>query len=119
MKDKINLLTIKNFELYAAKAYRNPQCLSYEEFKLDLDTARVINRMMTTDSNNIRLLVNLVVKFYNVFDTRMANNMLFFRCQKENYTKLITILEFLNYLPEDSDLRIFVDQDFLKVLEEL
>ena len=41
-----NLLTDRNFELFAAKNYRNPQCLDPDEFYEDLAKIKYVQRLL-------------------------------------------------------------------------
>ena len=115
----MDLSNVKDLEFYAAQGYMNRFCVGYKEFRLDLDSARHINKMLTLDTSNLILLINKLVCFFNVFDNTTAKNILLFRCKKENYSKLITILYFLNFLDlKDCD-RFLIDKNMLDQLKEI
>lgn len=90
-----------NFELYAAKAYKNLQCVEYEEFRQDLNTIRLIKKTLSTKNRNIRLVVNQFTLFFNVFDTFAAVRMLLYKIPESQLQEVKTILYFLNYIDEN------------------
>ena len=63
------ILTELNIELYAAKGYENPNCVSIEEFVEDFNRLRYIKRLIRRYSQNgelkERLILNHLVILYN------------------------------------------------------
>lgn len=115
----MDLSRVKDLEFYAAQGYTNKHCFGYEEFKYDLDAARQINRMLTQKSKNLPLLLNKIICFFNVFENTHATNILLYRCKKENYSQILTILYFLSYIDLESKDLFLIDEEFLTALDDL
>ena len=117
------MLSEKSFLSFATHAYRNPVCMSAQEFMDDLARIRYIkrllNRYVTDNDCQCRLILNHIITFYNVFDIACANEMLFFRCEKESWPALKAFLVFLNYLPEDYMVDVEVDVNVLALLNKI
>ena len=47
MKKLFDELTDKNFKLFAAQQYNNPECTDVEEFKNDLSRFKYLKRLLT------------------------------------------------------------------------
>lgn len=105
-------LTAKNFNLYAAQHYINPQCFSDDEFVEDLQRIENLKKLFKRFSNGIeqnkepekiakliRILLNNVIVFNNVFETPAAIRMLFFKIP-EYHSEIKTILTFLDIMPD-------------------
>jgi hypothetical protein len=99
------MLNENNFLKFAAQSYRNPRCLSINEFMEDLSRVkyikRLLNRYVRTGDLQERLILNHIISIYNVFDIASANEILFYRCEKESWCALKSFLVFLNYVPEE------------------
>ena len=97
-------LTDKNFELYAIKAYSNPQCTTIEEFYDDMKRIkyikRLLNRYEQTGEMKERLLLNHIVVLYNVFGVNAATRILFFKLKESFWPILKTFLVYLEYMPD-------------------
>jgi len=95
-------LTEDTFELYAAKYYDNPYCLTKDEFKQDLNLISTIKRMsqwLDSDCKDVvrlRRFVNNTILFYNVFDHSAASTMLHFKTSDEHWHKINSCLYFLS-----------------------
>lgn len=93
-----------NFLIYAAKSYDRPHMLQ-SEFDEDLSRIKYIKRLLKkyrqTGEFKERLVLNHIIILSNCFGVESTVNMLFFKCDKEDYPLLKTILLFLNYLPEN------------------
>jgi hypothetical protein len=113
----------ENFELFAAKYYDNPTCLSTEEFYEDLAKFKYVVRLFRRYRENgkiqERLLLNHIIIIYNVFQIQAATRMLFYRVDKDLWYALKTFLIFLNYLPNNSYQDINVDLNIAKKLKEI
>jgi len=113
----------ENFELFAAKYYDNPTCLSTEEFYEDLAKFKYVVRLFRRYRENgkiqERLLLNHLIIIYNVFQIQAATRMLFYRVDKDLWYALKTFLIFLNYLPNSSYQDISIDLNIAKKLKEI
>ena len=97
-------LNDKNIDLYTAKMYENPQCISTEEFYDDMKRIkylkRLFNRYLTAGELKERLVLNHIIVFYNVFSVEAATRILFLKLDEGMYPILKTFLIFLGYMPE-------------------
>ena len=118
-----NELDNENFELFAAKYYDNPTCLSTEEFYEDLAKFKYVVRLFRRYRENgkiqERLLLNHLIIIYNVFQIQAATRMLFYRVDKDLWPALKTFLIFLNYLPENIYQDINIDLNIANKLNEI
>ena len=116
-------LNRENFELFAAKHYDNPCCLTAEEFYDDIAKFKYIIRLLRkyrdTGILQERLILNHVICIYNVFETRAANKMMFYRIEPELWPQIKTFLTFLNYLPENEYRDVTIDIKIAKRLKDL
>ena len=98
-------LNEKNFLLYAMKEYNNPQCVDVDEFNDDLKKIKYIKRLLNQyiSEGNLKesLLLNHIIVFFNVFTTKAATRILFYKMEEEFWPMLKTFLFYLNYMPED------------------
>ena len=108
-----NELNNANFELYAAKYYNNPQCLSADEFYDDIArfkyVVRLLRRYRDTGKIQERLVLNHLISIYNVFKIPAANRMMFHKVDIDLWPALKTFLVYLNYLPEKTHQNINID----------
>lgn|SRR5574337_30078 len=92
-----------NFELYAARYYDNPNCVSREEFLDDLNRFKYIKRLCTKYRENgiirERLVLNHLVVLYNLFGPH-CTEMLYFRLKDENWSVITPFVNALGMLPE-------------------
>lgn len=99
----IDDLNDDNFMLYAMKCYDSPNAIM-SEFEEDLKrikyVKRLIKRYKTTGELKERLILNHIIILSNVFGTRNAVRMLFFRVDEQDYQILKTFLLFLGYMPD-------------------
>lgn len=99
----IENLNDENFLLYAMKCYESPNAIM-SEFEEDLKrikyVKRLIKRYKTNGELKERLILNHIIILSNVFGTRNAVRMLFFRLDEQDYQILKTFLIFLGYMPE-------------------
>lgn len=96
-------LNDKNFFIYAAKHYDNPQCHSTEEFLEDLKRIKYIKKLITRYINEgdlkERLILNHLIILSNVFASEILCKILYLKMKNElKYIKPFLIL--LNILPE-------------------
>lgn len=118
-----NELNNDNFELFAAKHYRNPACLGLGDFKEDLARFKYINRLLRKYENtgvlSERLLLNHIITIYNIFDVSGATRMLFYRVIPKHWPVLKTFLLYLGYLKNDYKRDVPVDLFATKRLQSL
>ena len=99
----IDDLNDDTFMIYAMKSYDSPKCIM-SEFEEDLKrikyVKRLIKRYKTTGELKERLILNHIIILSNVFGTRNAVRLLFYRIDKEDYSILKTFLLFLDYMPD-------------------
>ena len=102
MDDK---LTQDNFILFTMKAYENPNCLGFSEFKEDLNRIKYIKRLLLKYKNNKILkeilILNHIIIHQNVFGPRNCSRILFFKIPKDLHSYLKSFLDYLNYTPSD------------------
>ena len=98
-------LNEKNFLLFAMQHYNNPQCVDVEEFNDDLRKIKYIKRLFnqyhTEGTLKERLILNHIIVFFNVFQTRAATRILFFKIEEKFWPMLKTFLFYLRFMPED------------------
>ena len=98
-------LNEKNFLLFAMQHYDNPQCVDVEEFNDDLRKIKYIKRLFNQYSLGgdlkERLLLNHIIVFFNVFQTKAATRILFFKLDEKFWHMLKTFLFYLKFMPED------------------
>ena len=116
-------LNKRNFELFAAQNYNNPECLDIEEFKEDLARFKYLKRLLRryeiADDLQIRLILNHIIVLYNVFGIEAANRMLWYKIEPEHWTYIKPFLVFLNYLPIDEKVEIPLDPLIVDTLRKL
>lgn len=97
-------LTKENFLLYAAANYTNIECYSTEELYEDLNTFTYLKKLFTRyhESGDLkeRLILNHLIKMYNIFNNEAATRMLFFKISNEHWIYLKSFLLFMNRMPE-------------------
>ena len=119
-----NELDNDNFELYAAKHYRNLSCISTEEFYEDVArfkyVLRVLRRYRQSGIVQERLILNHIIVIYNVFEIFAANKMMFFKIDEDLWPSLKSFLIYLNYLPENNQYSgVTVDLHIARKLQTL
>lgn len=116
-------LSNKNFELYAAKHYKNPSCLTIDDFYEDLARFKYIVRLLRkyrdTGVLQERLILNHIISIYNVFEIHAANRMMFYRIDTDLWSAVKTFLTYLNYLPLNQYQNINIDLVIAKRLKEI
>lgn len=93
-------ITESNFRLFAAKHYDNPFCLNETEFDSDLFKASVAKKLVTNHivlgKDNVKLLVNTLISFFNVFEHHAATRILEFRLFKHQVEYINSVLLYLS-----------------------
>jgi hypothetical protein len=116
-------LNRRNFELYAAQNYNNPECIYIEEFKEDLSRFKYLKRLLRryelTEDLQLRLILNHIIVIYNVFGIEAANKMVWYKIEPEHWTYIKPFLVFLNYLPVDEKVEIPLDPLIVDLLRKI
>ena len=116
-------LTSKNFKLFAAQHYNNPECTDVEEFKQDLSRFKYLKRLLTRyDEHNElqeRLILNHIIVLYNVFGIEACNKMIWYKIEEQQYQYIKPFLVYLHYLPEDEKVEVVMDPNIVDILREL
>jgi len=97
------VLDEKNFTLFAARHYDNPQCFDVAEFEEDLKRfkyiKRLLNKYIEYGDLGERLILNHMISLSNVFEPQILAKMLFFKLKGyEPY--FVPFLIFLSMLPK-------------------
>jgi len=99
-------LTVKNFMLFAAKCYEDPNCVDVLEFQQDVDRIKYIKRLFRRyedqDDLKERLILNHLVVLYNVFEPQSLTRMLVLKLDKYLHI-LKPFLVYLGYWPRTID----------------
>jgi hypothetical protein len=121
-------LTEDTFIPFAMRHYENQQCHTIEEFEDDLKRFLYLKKLFTryklSSELRERLIVNHIVILYNLFGSA-ATKMLFHKIDPDQWSYLITVLIFLNRMPEyipEYSLRITdipLDQTLVNALRNL
>ena len=116
-------LTSKNFKLYAAQHYNNPECLDVEEFNQDVNRfkyiKRLLNRYELTGDLQERLILNHLIVLFNVFGIDAGNRMIWYKVNEEHWHYIKPFLVYLHYLPEKEKIDVGMDPYIVEVLREL
>jgi len=118
--DKLNR---RNFELFAANNYNNPEATDIGEFKEDVSRFKYLKRLLKRyeQSGDLqeRLILNHLVVIYNVFGIEAANKMIWFKINEEHYSYIKPFLILLHYLKEDEMVEIPLDKNIVERLRKL
>ena len=94
------IITKQNIKVFAAKHYDNPFCLNESEFDSDLFKSSIVKKLITTyvknDPTNIRLLINTVISFFNVFEHHAATAIMEFKLEPQQHPLINSILAYLS-----------------------
>lgn len=116
-------LTSKNFKLYAAQHYNNPECIDVEEFNQDVSRYKYVKRLLKryelTGDLQERLILNHLIVLFNVFGIEAGNRMLWYKINEEHWHIIKPFLVYLHYLPENEKVDIPMDPYIVDVLREL
>ncbi len=98
-------LTNKTYILYAMKQYDNPRCSDLDEFYEDLNRVKYIKRLLGRYRQKgvlkERLLLNHIIILGNLFGPIPTCRILFFKIEEGLHGSLKTILDYLNYIPDN------------------
>jgi hypothetical protein len=103
---RIDNLTEENFYEFAVQSYTNYRCRGQEEFLQDLLHIKYLKRLLRKSNEagglnprRIRLALNHIIIFYNVFKRESATRMLFLRFEPNLHPILKTFLIHLDLMP--------------------
>jgi hypothetical protein len=116
-------LNDKNFNIYAARHYNNPNCLDVDDFYQDLDHFKYLKKLFNKYSNGKtlqeRLILNHLIVLHNVFSISAATQMCFYKLNEKHWPALKTFLLYLNYIHSDDYINIPSDLYITKKLQHL
>lgn len=96
-----------NFDEYAIRNYRNPNCVSVLEFLDDLKSIKYIKRLLNkyADKGELRerLILNHIIFLSNVFGFEATVRMLRFKMGPDHQTVINTFLLYLEYVDESDE----------------
>ena len=117
------LKTDKEFDFFAARNYRNKQCLGVDEFNEDLlrfkYLIRLLRRYRDTGEVRERLILNHLISIYNVWPIWAANCLVFSKIDRDLWPALKTFLLFLGYIPENQYLDVAIDIHIGSILQKI
>ena len=106
-------LTKDNIMMYAIQHYHNPSCEGMSEFNDDMKRFKYVKRLFRkyeeTGILKERLLLNHIIVLNNLFGAEASSTLLFFKTEREHWSTLKGILEFLNIMPENDLINIISD----------
>jgi hypothetical protein len=121
-------LTSDTFFIWAVQHYKNPHCSGIKDFRDDLArikyVKRLLNKYVKLGDLNERLILNHIILLHNVFG-KEATNLLFFKIDRKLWSMLKTFVVYLNYFPEDFNLKgvsgvdIPLDPKIVSVLRQI
>jgi hypothetical protein len=118
-----DVLTNKNFALFAANHYNNPECVDVEEFKEDLSRFKYLKRLLRryeVDGDlQERLIINHLIVLYNVFGIEATNRMLMFKIPESRLTYIKPFMLFLNYIRDTDLIDVPMDDRIVERLRNL
>tara|TARA_B110000444_G_C18826318_1_gene590555 strand:+ start:776 stop:1144 length:369 start_codon:yes stop_codon:yes gene_type:complete len=116
-------LNNKNFRLFAANKYNNPECTDVEEFKQDVNRFKYLKRLLTRYDEHgelqERLILNHLIVLHNVFGIEACHRMIMYKIHEHHHHIIKPFLVYLHYLPEDNMVEIPMDPTIVEVLRKL
>ena len=123
MMDIFEDLNEENFTLFAIRHYDNPQCTSTEEFYEDIRRFRYLKRLLKryhrTGELRERLILNHLIILSNVFGVSNAIRMLQYKIDDDYWPVLKTCLLYLDYINEDWETDIPLDDEAVKRMRQI
>ena len=123
MMDIFEDLNEENFTLFAIRHYDNPQCTSTEEFYEDIRRFRYLKRLLKryhrTGELRERLILNHLIILSNVFGVSNAIRMLQYKIDDDYWPVLKTCLLYLDYIDEEWEVKIPLDQEAVKRMRKI
>ena len=104
------MLNDTTFIGYAIEAYKNRRCKTIGQFKEDVRVLSLIKKKMKDDFSDVtktKIMLNLIMSAFNVFDHHACLVMLFYKVRQEHWYKLKTFLSYMGRMPNEiSELNI-------------
>jgi len=116
-------ITKDNWLLFAQHNYDNPTLQKEEEFYEDIKRFKYLKRLfrkyVITGKIKVRLVVNHIIVLQNVFGVEAAVTLLLLKTDKQYWSVLKTVLDYLGYLYPHELTFVNTDYKVKKLLEEL
>jgi len=116
-------ITKDNWLLFAQQNYSNPTLEDNVEFLEDIKRFKYLKRLFrkykTTGEVKIRLIINHIVVLQNVFGADVAITLLLFKMDREYWTALKTVLNYLKLLYQHELGDVDEDEKINEMLREL
>ena len=116
-------VTSDNLEVLAAKAYKNTNCLSTEEFLEDLSTYKMVRKLAKKiskgNSKNLRLLTNHTICFTNNFEIDFAKQVLLLECDEHESKVIRAVLLYLGFLTKTEYTTALLDYNTIRLLKDM
>lgn len=116
-------LTEENLYLFAAKSYYNPRYIDAEEFEEDLQRfkyiKRLLNRYITNDQINERLVLNHLITVFNSFGIEASLQILELKLDDSHWPLIKPFLIFLKYIRNDQYTNIAMDPTIVDKLRKI
>lgn len=116
--------TDKDFLSLAMKSYDNPSCVSIAEFESDIRKIqyckKLIRKIQLKEEVNLRILVNTLVVFFNLFGIAGTDLLIWKIKEKELLEVLFPILASLGWVNDHLlEMSLNIDETITKRLREL
>ena len=116
-------ITKDNWLLFAQQNYSNPTLEDNVEFLEDIKRFKYLKRLFrkykTTGDVKIRLIINHIVVLQNVFGADVAITLLLFKIDREYWSVMKTILNYLKLLYQHEMGEVDEDGKIKEMLREL
>jgi hypothetical protein len=116
-------LNNKNFELYAARNYYNPNCIDVEEFEEDIKRFKYLKRLITryteTNTLSVNLILNHLIVIFNVFGYEAGLRMIEFKFKAEQLQFIKPFLIHLKVIENDKYTGIPMDKNVVEALRKI
>ena len=116
-------ITKDNWLLFAQRNYTNPTLETNVEFFEDIKRFKYLKRLFrkyrTTGDVKVRLIINHIVVLQNVFGADVAVTLLLFKIDREYWSALKTILNYLKFLYSHELGDVDEDEKIKQLLKEL
>lgn len=113
----------KTFNLYAARSYVNPRCVSVAEFDEDVKRFTTVRRLLrkyrSSGELEVRLILNTVLIISNVFSIGGAVALLYAKVDVDLHPALKPFLLYLSMEAEDATVDISLDLYVVNALRNL
>ena len=116
-------ITKDNWLLFAQHNYDNPTLQREEEFYDDIKRFKYLKRLFRkyqiTNEIKVRLVVNHIIVLQNVFGVEASITLLLHKIEKEYWSILKTVLDYLGYLYSHELKDVKTDKRIEELLRDL